>query len=319
MPTEFETDRARFIGRGRTLDAPAAMSRRAALSDTTGPVLDPIVCLRQSLRIPPGGTARLSFTTAYADNEEAARRLIDKYHDRRAVARALALASTHSQVELRHLGLTPEDTLRFQRLAGRLLYGDPRLRAARGRPSSNARSQADLWKYGISGDLPILLVRIAESGDAAAVSRAPEGARVPAHQGLAVRSRRRSTSTAPSYLQDLQDELQQLVESGPEQAWIDRPGGVFLRRADLMPDEDQIAAARRRARASMAAADGGLLEQLKTTRFRSSRRARAAICRIGALHAASRRRPPDVPAGRPRDLEFFNGHRRVRATTAAST
>src|SRR6185295_10026906 len=123
---QFETDRARFIGRGRTTECPIALVGNDRLSNTTGAVLDPIVSLRQSIRLPPGGTARLSFTTGFADSEEGARRLIEKYHDRRAVARALALASTHSEIEMRHLGLTVEDTMRFQRLAGRLLYGDPR-------------------------------------------------------------------------------------------------------------------------------------------------------------------------------------------------
>ena len=153
--TEYETDRARFIGRGRTLANPVALSAAGPLSKTTGAVLDPIVSLRQSIRLPPGGTARLSFTTAFADSEAAARRLIEKYYDRRAVARAIALASTHAQIELRHLGLTVEDTMRFQRLAGRLLYGDPRMRSIDA-VARNRRGQPELWKYGISGDLPIV-------------------------------------------------------------------------------------------------------------------------------------------------------------------
>ena len=103
-PTPFETDRARFVGRGRTLQAPAALDPGARLTGTTGAVLDPIVSLRHALRLPAGGTARLSFTTAFAESEEGARRLAEKYHDRRAVARALALASTHSEIERRHLG-----------------------------------------------------------------------------------------------------------------------------------------------------------------------------------------------------------------------
>ena len=119
--TQYETDRARFIGRGRTLERPAALDPGARLSNTTGPVLDPIVSLRKSIRLPPGGTARLAFATGFADSADAARRLVDKYHDRRAVARALALASTHSEIERRHLGLSIDDTLQFLRLSSRLL------------------------------------------------------------------------------------------------------------------------------------------------------------------------------------------------------
>ena len=105
--TQFETE-SRALRRARP-HARAIRSRWPAtdpLSNTTGPVLDPIVALRQFVRLPPGGTARVAFITGFAESEEDAHRLVEKYHDRRAVARALALAGTHSQIELRHFGLT---------------------------------------------------------------------------------------------------------------------------------------------------------------------------------------------------------------------
>ena len=71
--TEYETDRARFIGRGRTLANPVALSAAGPLSKTTGAVLDPIVSLRQAIRLPPGGTARLSFTTGVRRQRRAPR------------------------------------------------------------------------------------------------------------------------------------------------------------------------------------------------------------------------------------------------------
>ncbi len=257
--TEYETDRARFVGRGRTLERPNALLTGGPLSKTTGPTLDPIVSLRQSLRLPPGGTARLSFTTGFADNDAGARRLIEKYHDRRAVARAIALASTHAQIELRHFGLTVEDTMRFQRLAGRMLYGDPRLRAPEA-VQENRRGQSELWKYGISGDLPIVLARIADGAQLTLYRDLLKAHEYLRGKGLTfdlVILNEHGTT----YRQDLQDALQQLLESGPEQAWIDRPGGVFLRRADIMPPEDQLLL-RAAARVVMDGADGGLHQQL---------------------------------------------------------
>ena len=260
--TDYETDRARFVGRGRTLEWPAALFGKQPLSKTTGPVLDPIISLRQSVRIPPGVTARLAFTTAFAATEEAARQLIEKYHDRRAVARALALASTHSQIELRHMGLTTEETMRFQRLAGRMLYGDPRLRV-REAIEANTRGQTALWKYGISGDIPILLVRITDHIEIPLFREL-----LKAHEYLRLKGFAFDlvvlNEHAPSYLQELQHALMQLVESGPEQAWQDRPGGVFIRRVDLMPLEDQQLL-RAVARVVMEGTDGGLAEQLKRT------------------------------------------------------
>jgi N,N'-diacetylchitobiose phosphorylase len=58
-PLEHETDRARFIGRGRDLDRPAALVHQAPLSGTTGNVLDPVIVLRRTVRLEPGATAEL--------------------------------------------------------------------------------------------------------------------------------------------------------------------------------------------------------------------------------------------------------------------
>ncbi|HEY7499928.1 MAG TPA: glucoamylase family protein [Vicinamibacterales bacterium] len=257
--TQFETDRARFVGRGRTLKNPLALSGNAPLSGSTGPVLDPIVSLRHTIRLPPGGTARLSFTTGYADTEAVALHLIQKYFDRRAVARAIALASTHAQVELRHLGLSLEDTLRFQRFGGRLLFGDPRLRAPEA-VQANRRGQSDLWKYGISGDLPIVLATIQDASQLTLLADLLKAHEYLRGKGLVFDLVVLNTHGA-SYRQDLQDAVKQLVEGGPEMPWIDRPGGVFIRRADLIPYEDQLLL-RAAARAVMDGADGGLHQQL---------------------------------------------------------
>ncbi|HEX2342201.1 MAG TPA: glucoamylase family protein [Vicinamibacterales bacterium] len=257
--TRYETDRARFIGRGRTLARPAGIIEPGVLSNTTGPVLDPILSLRQAIRLPPGGTARLSFTTAFADNEAGARRLIEKYHDRRAVARALALASTHSQIELRHLGLTLEDAMRFQRFASRMLYGDPRLREPDA-VHQNRRGQPELWKYGISGDMPIVLATITDAVEVPLFSGL-----LKAHEYLRGKGLLFDlvvlNNHAASYRQDLQDTLQDLLKSGPEQGWTDKPGGVFLRRGDLMPPEDRLLF-RAVARVVMDGANGDLQQQL---------------------------------------------------------
>jgi cyclic beta-1,2-glucan synthetase len=256
---QFETDRARFIGRGRSIANPLALTGHAPLSGTTGAVLDPIVSLRQTIRLPPGGTARLSFTTGFSDTEAGAAHLIEKYYDRRAVARAIALASTHSQIELRHLGLTLEDTLRFQRLGGRLLFGDPRLRLPEA-VQANTRGQSALWKYGISGDLPIVLATIEDGSQLPLLGDLLKAHEYLRGKGLVFDLVVLNTHGA-SYRQDLQDAVKQIVESGPELPWIDRPGGIFLRRADLIPFEDQQLL-RAAARAVMDGADGGLHQQL---------------------------------------------------------
>jgi cyclic beta-1,2-glucan synthetase len=297
--TQFETDRGRFVGRGGTVARPLALAGSQPLSNSVGPVLDPIVALRHSIRLPPGGTARFAFTTGFAESEADARRLIEKYHDRRAVARALALAGTHAQIELRHFGLTVDDAMRFQRLGGRLLYGDPRLRSAEA-VHANRRGQPDLWKYGVSGDVPLVLARIAEAAELALFRDLLKAHEYLRGKGLAF-DLVVLNEHGEGYRQDLHDSLQQLLDSGPEQGWADRPGGVFLRRADLMPPDDQILL-RAAARVVMDGAHGGLHQQFVRPQVP-----------FEPLPASTPRLAPQVPVNAPgslprgADLEAFNG------------
>ena len=299
---QFETDRARFTGRGGTLDRPHAMRPNVQLSNTTGAVLDPIVSLRHSVRLAPGATARVTFSMGYADSEEGARRLIEKYYDRRAVARAMALANTHSQIELRHLSLTVEDTIHFQRLGGRLVSGDPRLRDLEA-IERNRCGQRDLWKYGISGDLPILVVRLTDETGVPLVAEL-----LKAHEYLRIKGLVFDlvilNEHATSYLQDLQDELLWLIEGGPEQGWVDKSGGVFLRRVDLMAADDQLLL-RAVARVVMDAADGGLRNQL--ARPHAPFVPSPTRSDISDPDAPVRSAPASPVPSPPRDLELFNG------------
>ena len=301
-PSQFETDRARFIGRGGTIDRPLAMTKRGPLSNTTGAVLDPIVSLRHTVRLAPGATARVTFTTAYAESEAEARRLADKYYDRRAVARAMALASTHSQIELRHLGLTAEDTLHFQRLGGRLLSGDTRLRDVEA-IERNQLGQRDLWKYGISGDLPLLVVRLTDETGIPLVAEL-----LKAHEYLRIKGLLFDlvilNEHALSYMQGLQTDLLRLVEGGPEQGWLDKSGGVFPKRADVMALDDQFLL-RATARVVMDAAAGALRNQLA----RPSASVTTAPTRtsISDPEAPVSVAPPSPLADRSGTLEHFNG------------
>ena len=167
-----ETDRARFIGRGRTVRNPIAMEQDGALSGTVGAVLDPIVSLRTRVRVPAGQSVRVTFTTLVATSRDAAFALADRYHDAHAGQRALDLAWSATQIELREFDLTSAQSAVFQDLATQLLYRGGSL----GPPSDELRRndgvQAMLWANGISGDLPIVLATIDRPRRAAHAARA---------------------------------------------------------------------------------------------------------------------------------------------------
>ena len=162
---QYETDRARFLGRGRTIRNPTAIHDGHPLSNTVGPVLDPIFSLHRRVRLAPGATARITFTTLAGRDREALLAAADKFRDTAAFERTATLAWTQAQVQLRHLGISADEAHLFQRLATRVLYFDPTLRASPELLQRNTRGASALWAHGISGDVPIVLLRIDHSED----------------------------------------------------------------------------------------------------------------------------------------------------------
>jgi hypothetical protein len=104
---QFETDRARFLGRGRGIRTPISVIDGGPLSNTVGTVLDPIFSLRCCVRLPPGATVRVAFWTLIAPSRSEALDLADKHHDATAFERVVTLAWTQAQVQLHHLGVGP--------------------------------------------------------------------------------------------------------------------------------------------------------------------------------------------------------------------
>ena len=174
---EYETDRAAFLGRRRTAANPAALDR--SLTRSVGPVLDPVFAIRKRVRVAPGTSVTLAFTTAVTKTRDAAVALADQFHALSSVARAFDLAWAHSRVELRHLGVSPTESHLYQRLVGHVLYPPPALRSAASL-RENRQAQSALWRHGISGDLPILAVCVADGAGvpppATALRPTPSGA-----------------------------------------------------------------------------------------------------------------------------------------------
>jgi cellobiose phosphorylase len=160
---QYETDRYRFIGRGKSLKNPAALE--GDLSNTTGTVLDPIFSLRGRVVIEPGRRVQLSFVTAVADNRTSALALIENYKDIAASHRAIELAWNYAQLELRHLRIHQEEVQLFQKLASRLIYPHVQFRSVEDRLRKNRLGQSGLWAQGISGDLPIVVVTVGDIYD----------------------------------------------------------------------------------------------------------------------------------------------------------
>ena len=257
---EWETDRMRFIGRGRTAENPLALDGRA-LSGTTGAVLDPVLSLRRRVRIAPGGQVRLAFATGVATSRAAAIALAEKYDDSSSAARTFALATTQTQMRLRHLGISTDEAQLYERLASHVLWTDATLRAARTFLEDNTLGQSGLWAHGVSGDLPILVVRVVEEDDLSLVRQVLRAQEYWRLKGLSAEVVLLN-EYPQSYLEEMHVQLQGLLEKGTWAAWRDRPGGVFLLRADGMP-EAQRTVLLAAARAVLSGARGDLADQLR--------------------------------------------------------
>ncbi|HEX5874373.1 MAG TPA: glucoamylase family protein [Pyrinomonadaceae bacterium] len=236
---QYETDRGRFLGRGRTSSNPIAVMEDRPLSNTTGAVLDPVFSLRRRVRIQPNQTVSCSFSTAVARSREEAVALADKYHDPNIFERELQLAWTKAQVEMSHLKIDAEEAHLFQRLAARVVYSDPSLRPRPHVLGLNTKAQSSLWAYGISGDLPIVVVRISKADDLRTVRKLVRGHEYLHFKGLKI-DLVILNDTPTSYLQELQKELENIVRTTGLQAFQDKPGGVYLRQADQLPEPDRI-------------------------------------------------------------------------------
>lgn len=258
-PLEWETDRARFLGRGRGPDNPQALDGRS-LSGTTGAVLDPIVSLRQRIRLASGGFVRLSFATGMASSRETAVALAHKYREPSATARTFALAYAHAQSRLRHLGISSEEALLFERLASRVLYADRSLRASPEVLASNVLGQEGLWPHAISGDLPILLVRVVEENDLTLVRQVLQAQEYWRLKGLSADVVILNEHPA-GYFDEMHAQITALLDTGPWRAWKHRPGGAYLLRGDRVPEAERILLATV-ARAVLSGDRGELANQL---------------------------------------------------------
>ena len=297
---QYETDRARFLGRGRSVRSPVSVIDGRPLSDTVGSVLDPIFSLRCRIRLPPGSTAHAIFSTVVAESREEVLDLADKYRESATFERAATLAWTQAQVQLHHLGIESDEAHLFQRLANRILYSDPSLRPAASLLARNQQGAPGLWAHGISGDLPIVLVRIDEIEDLDVVRqllRAHEYWRLKLlNVDLVILNEHGAT-----YAEDLHDALETLVRTSQSILVRDghpARGGVYVLRGDLLSTEDRtlLQAA---ARLVVLSRGGNLADQV----IRLERPERTApIARPISVPRAG----AEAPARRPA-LEFFNG------------
>ena len=300
----YETDRMQFIGRGNTVADPQAMSGAAgfftgALSGSEGSVLDPIVAIRYRITLDPEESATINIVSGIGETRDVCLGLVEKYQDQRLADRVFELAWTHSQVLLRQINATEADAQLYGHLAGSVIYANSSLRAEPGVIINNRRGQSGLWGYSISGDLPIVLLQIEDPANIDLVRQLVQAHAYWRLKGLAVDLVIWNEDHA-GYRQLLQDQIMGLIAAGVEVNVTDQPGGIFVRPADQISNEDRILL-QTVARAIITDSRGTLAEQI-------NRRGPVGVTVPLLTPTRTHRSEPMAITALPRlDLTFFNG------------
>lgn len=293
------TDRIQFIGRGRTLVSPQALLKSGELAGSAGSVLDPIIAIRCPMALDAGKTVIIDLVTGMADSRTACLALIAKYQDRHLTDRVFDLAWTHSGVLLRQINASETDVLTYRRLASSILYANTALRADAAILSQNRRGQSDLWGYSISGDLPIVLLKIASSDH---IELARQLILCHAYwrlKGLIVDLVIWNEEQA-GYRQQLQEQIMGLIATGSEAHYIDRSGGIFVRSSEQISSEDRILL-QAVSRAIIVDTRGTLAEQVNRRTLSEKRVAALVPNRMPDIETATATTSP------PQDLLLSNG------------
>ncbi len=299
---QYETDRMQFIGRGHTVSNPAIIERERPLSNTVGPVLDPIFSIRVRVKVQPGKVARIFFVTVMADSKEAIMELIEKYSIIETCDASFWLALARSQVETKYLNIKAPEMELYQKLISNIIFISPlRLRYEQ-LIKDNRRGQSSLWAYGISGDRPIILVildKIEETEILYEVLKAHEYWRLKdLRVDLVILIQEEN-----SYMNPLFALVTDIVYSSQTHDVLNRRGDVFILSMSSVQSQDInlfCAVARMIFRGN----DGTMKQQLITLPTKEF----PPLLEPGALRVTNNHLPAvEPPITKEKDLIYFNG------------
>jgi cyclic beta-1,2-glucan synthetase len=238
----YETDRLRFLGRGRTARAPLALSAPAkggGLTRTVGATLDPIMAVSQEVVLDPHGSLQLAFVTAAGSSRQEVLDLSGRYGAWGALNRAFDQARAHAEVELRQLGIKTDQLRLIQELLSLLIYPHSALRPDASVLATNRKGQPGLWAFGISGDYPILLVRVSRAEDLSLVYELLQAHIYWRKRKLMIDLVILNTK-GTGYEQELNNQIRRLLVRADSEGWLNRRGGIYLLVADQMGEQDRI-------------------------------------------------------------------------------
>lgn len=259
---QAETSRRIFLGQGRSMRRPAAFDRDTHFTGSQGCVMDPIASIRCRVRIPAHKKTELIFWTFAGESKEELQETIGRYREPDAFRREYSMAWTRAQVGLYQIGISPKEALTYQTLATPLIYPDRTWRLPPEAITERLGKQSLLWPMSISGDFPIVLLRIDNDADIYVLRELLRAHEYWSSRGLVV-DLVVLNERAFSYAQDTQRAIEWICE-GYRNRVAEASGRqhIFTVRGDQLNKEsaDTLLAS---ARIVLHAQNGSLAEQLK--------------------------------------------------------
>lgn len=299
-PLEFETDRSRFVGRGRSYRIPVVIETNQRLSGTTGAVLDPVFALRRRVQLNPGETANFTFITGVAPTREEALALVDRLATPYSFEQACELAYNRAQLELQEMKIPLHQVSLLQQLASQLFYYNYYQRTRSSVLPKNVKDQSALWAYGISGDLPLILLWLEDENGTVLAERLLRYHQYWKRKGL-ITDLVILINNEEGYRQTLFEAVQRIIYAFPEPEGFEQPGGVFLFAAPTIPREDQILL-EMVARIVLRSDGGSIRSQLRPVLDRRRTLPEPLLVQLPAPVEANY-----IPTEPPEELLFFNG------------
>ncbi|MGH4050704.1 MAG: GH36-type glycosyl hydrolase domain-containing protein [Clostridium sp.] len=236
-PIQYETSRASFIGRGENTSHPNSMKTDAPLSNTVGAVLDPIISIRRRIKVKSGETCTIAITTSIASNKIEVISLAKKYSGFHNINRVFELAWSQTQVDMKYFGIKSTQANLYQVMASKILFLNSTYRLREEYIKKGVKGQFTLWEYGISGDLPIMLLIVQESKDKDLVRQLLNAHEYLSFKGLKVDLVIINLQTA-SYEQPLQTDIKELIGGSHLRDKENKPGGFFIFNNATIKEED---------------------------------------------------------------------------------
>ena len=256
---EYEFDKEKFLGR-QNVELPVAIKNSNPFSNKTKITLDPVIALRRTMNILPSEKVIFNLIMAISNNREEAINLIKENLNEEKIIQNMNLTKVKAEAETMYLGIKSKDIETYQKMLKYLIYQNPLKLLMYKEKIPKYAPTCELWKYGISGDLPILMVKIKDINDIEVVKEA-----IQAYEYFKVKNIRIDlvilNEEKKNYENYLQEEIQNAILDKNLGYMQNINGGIFIIQNNI--DEDSKNIIEYRANLLINAEWGGISRQLK--------------------------------------------------------